>query len=163
MLGSSTHPLEVTGKKLVNGTDAPLWDVAPPPPVRPHGLPSAPAVDAASVFNYLTTRVNTDDSLDSHFMAWATRMIQRYLSGDITGGPQLGASLEAGFDWAMQIALARGHRTLAVGSEGSTVCPFGEAGGGNIAGRRPSHSHGQTSRCDVPAAASPQRACAREV
>ena len=114
MLGSSTHPLEVTGKKLVNGTDAPLWDVAPPPPVRPHGLPSAPAVDAASVFNYLTTRVNTDDSLDSHCMAWATRMIQRYLSGDITGGPQPGASLTSGFDWAMQIALTRGHRTLAV-------------------------------------------------
>ena len=46
-------------------------------------------------------------------MAWSTRMIQRYLSGDITGGPQPDASLASGFDWAMQIALSRGHRTLA--------------------------------------------------
>ena len=101
MLGSSTHPLEDLVKKLVNGTASPLWDVVPPPPVRPHGQPSAPAADAASGFNYLTTRVNTGDSLGSHFMAWATRMIQRYLSGDITGGQQSGASLASGFDWAM--------------------------------------------------------------
>ena len=114
MLGCSTHPLEIKGKQLVNGTDSPLWDVAPPPPVRPHGQPSAPAADATSVFNYITTRVNTNDSLDSHFMAWATRMIQRYLSGGITGGPHPGASLASGFDWAMHIALTRGHRTLAV-------------------------------------------------
>ena len=114
MLGSSTHPLEIKGKQLVVGTDSPLWDVTPPPPVRPHGPPSAPAADAATVFNYLTTRFNTNDSLDSHFMAWSTRMIQLYLTGDITGGPHRGASLASGFDWAMQIALSRGHRTLAV-------------------------------------------------
>ena len=114
MLGSSAHPLEIKGKQLVLGTDPPLWDVTPPPPVRPHGPPSAPAADAATVFNYLTTRFNTNDSLDSHFMAWSTRMIQLYLTGDITGGPQRDASLASGFDWAMQIALSRGHRTLAV-------------------------------------------------